>query len=66
MCWTYFAGFIFVESNIIAVGFGYSRKEVELGNADYAGPIRVVEDFNSERMINITGILPATTFSECT
>jgi hypothetical protein len=36
---TYFSGFMIVEASLIACGFGYTRKEIELGNDDYAGPI---------------------------
>lgn len=50
-------GFCFVEANLIACGFGYSRSVAEKGE-------KVQENFNSVRLINITNLMTATTFSE--
>jgi hypothetical protein len=60
---TYFSGFMIVEASLIACGFGYSRKEIELGNDDYAGPIIAQEDFNSISVVKVVPILTGTSFA---
>lgn len=62
--WTYFSGFCMMEANLIAVGFGYTRTQIEHGFDDGPSPVKIVENFNSVRVIKITPQINGTSFAD--